>query len=75
LTILENDFSYTLGEGARWLENIILKVLFAIALTVELSGLILTYLVVRGITKGLKEIMNASKSIANKDFSARAKVF
>jgi len=75
LTKLENDFSYTLGEGARWLENIILKLLLAIALTVELSGLILTYFVVRGITKGLKEIMSASKSVSNRDFSVRAQVF
>ncbi|REG83462.1 PAS domain-containing protein [Algoriphagus antarcticus] len=75
LTLLENDFSYTLGEGARWLENTILKLLLAIALTVEFSGLILTYFVVRGITKGLKEIANASKSIAQKDFSVKAQVF
>ncbi len=75
LTKLEDDFSYTLGEGARWLENIILKLLFAIALTVEFSGLLLTYFVIRGISKGLKEITNASKSIANRDFGARARVF
>ncbi len=75
LTVLENDFSYTLGEGARWLENTILALLLAIALTVEFSGLILTYFVVRGITKGLKEITSASKSIAERDFSARAQVF
>ena len=75
LTILENDFSYTLGEGARWLENIILKLLLAIALTVEFSGLILTYFVVRGITKGLKEITSASKRIAKRDFSVKAQVF
>ena len=75
LTLLENDFSYTLGQGARWLENTIMKLLLAIALTVEFSGLILTYFVVRGITKGLKEITNASKRIAQRDFSARAQVF
>ncbi|MEO7171523.1 MAG: ATP-binding protein, partial [Ferruginibacter sp.] len=75
LTKLENDFSYTLGEGARWLENTILALLLVIALTVEFSGLILTYFVVRGITKGLKEITNASKRIAQRDFSARAQVF
>ncbi len=75
LTVLENDFSYTLGEGARGLESTILKLLLAIALTVEFSGLILTYFVVRGITKGLKEIMSASKSIAQRDFSVKAQVF
>ncbi|MEO6189393.1 MAG: hybrid sensor histidine kinase/response regulator, partial [Saprospiraceae bacterium] len=45
LTILEDDFSFTLGEGARWLENIILTLLLAIAVTVEFSGLILTFFV------------------------------
>lgn len=75
LTVLEKDFSSTLGAGARWLENIILKLLLSIALTVEFTGLILTYFVVRGITKGLKEITTASKLIAEKDFSARAAVF
>lgn len=75
LTLLEDDFSYTLGEGARWLENIILKLLLAIAFTVEISGLILTYFVVRGISKGLKEIKSASKRVAQKDFSAKAEVF
>lgn len=75
LTVLENDFSSTLGEGARLLESTILTLLLVIALTVEISGLLLTYSVVRGITKGLKEIMRASKRIAKRDFSARAQVF
>ena len=75
LTLLEDDFSYTLGEGARWLENTILALLLAIALTVEFSGLILTYFVVRGITKGLNEIVSASKRIAKRDFSVQAQVF
>ncbi len=75
LTLLEDDFSYTLGEGARWLENIIMRLLLAIAFTVEFSGLILTYFVVRGISRGLKEITMASQRIANKDFSTKAKVF
>src|ERR1700749_2422566 len=42
LTLLEDDFSYTLGEGSRWLENLILAILFVIALTVEFTGLFLT---------------------------------
>nr|MBA3901761.1 PAS domain-containing protein [Bacteroidota bacterium] len=75
LTILANNFSYTLGEGARWFENIILALLLAIALTVGFSGLILTFFVVRGISKGLKEITSASKSIGKKDFSVKAQVF
>ncbi|MGZ4038293.1 MAG: response regulator, partial [Bacteroidia bacterium] len=56
LTMLEDEFSYTLGEGSRWLENIILKLLFAVALTVEITGLLITISVSRSITKGLNEI-------------------
>jgi len=75
LTVLENEFSYTLGEGARWLENLILTLLFVIALTVELSGLILTIYVSIGITRGIKAIAEISDKVSYADFSERAKIY
>ena len=75
LTKLEDDFSYTLGEGSRWLTNLILKLLFGIVLTVEISGLTITILVSRGIARGLKEIINSSEKISQGDFNSRAKVY
>lgn len=75
LTKLENEFSYTLGEGSRWLENLILKVLLIIALTVEFTGLFLTISVSIAISKGINEVMRVSGNIAKGDFSARAKIF
>lgn len=75
LTILEDNFSYTLGEGARWLENLILKILFLIALTVELSGLFLTISVSIGISRGINEIIRITSKVAKADFSDRAKVY
>jgi PAS domain S-box-containing protein len=75
LTVLEDNFSYSLGEGSRWLENVILKLLFGVALTVELSGLLLALSVSRGIQKGLNEIIRASKAIARGEFEDKAKVF
>ena len=75
LTTMEDNFSYTLGEGSRWLENIILKILFAVALTVEVTGLIFTIAVSRAITKGLNEINRATTKIASGDLSERATVF
>ncbi|MBC7426685.1 MAG: HAMP domain-containing protein [Bacteroidia bacterium] len=74
LTIIEDGFSYTLGEGARWLENLILKILFSVALTAEITGLVMTIIVSRGITKGLSEINKATAKIAKGDMSVRAKV-
>jgi signal transduction histidine kinase len=75
LTVLEDNFSYTLGEGSRWLENLVLTLLFLVALTVEITGLLLTISVSRSIQKGLNEIINASKAIAKGDLSARARAF
>lgn len=75
LTALEDNFSYTLGEGSRWLENIILKLVFSVALTVEITGLVLTISVSKGITKGLNEINRTTALIAKGDMSQRATVF
>ncbi len=75
LTHLEDEFSYTLGEGSRWLENLVLKLLFAIALTVEITGLLITISVSRSISKGLKEINRAANKIAEGDLTERSKVF
>jgi len=74
LTKLEDDFSYTLGEGSRWLENLILKLLFIVALTVEITGLFLTFLVSRKMTKDLNEIKRVTTMISKGDLSARVNV-
>lgn len=75
LTVLEDEFSHTLGEGARWLENLILKLLFTVALTVEISGLMLAIYMSREITKGLNEINRAAAKITKGDLKERAKVY
>ncbi len=75
LTTIEDEFSYTLGEGSRWLENIILSLLFAVALTVEITGLALSISITRAITKGLNAITNAAKRISRGDLSERAKIY
>jgi PAS domain S-box-containing protein len=75
LTKLEDDFSYTLGEGSRWLENLVLKLLFGIALSVEVTGLTLAIVVSRNIQKGLNEILQSAKAVAKNDFSRKAKAF
>lgn len=75
LTTLEDDFSFTLGEGSRWLEGVILKLLLSIVLTVEITGLTLSITVSRSITKGLNAINKATGRITTGDFTARAPVF
>ena len=75
LTPYEDEFSFALGEGSRWLEHVILRLLFIMALTVECTGLLLAITVSRGIQKGLKEILLAAKSVTKGDFSRKAKTF
>lgn len=75
LTTLEDDFSFTLGEGSRWLERVILNLLLSIVLTVEITGLTLSITVSRSITKGLNAINKATDRITVGDFTARAPVF
>lgn len=75
LTVLEDNFSFTLGEGSRWIEHLILVILFFIAMTVEFSGLFLTISVSRAISKGINEIVRVASSVASADFSSRATVY
>jgi PAS domain S-box-containing protein len=75
ITGLEDNFSFTLGEGSRWIESLILKILFLIAITVEFTGLFLTTSVSRAITRGIDEIVRIAQKVSIADFSDRAKVF
>ncbi|MES1161009.1 MAG: ATP-binding protein, partial [Bacteroidota bacterium] len=75
LTPYEDEFSFALGAGSRWLESVILRLLFIVALTVECTGLLLAITVSRGIQKGLNEILYSAKSVTKGDFSRKAKAF
>ncbi|MGP8215493.1 MAG: ATP-binding protein [Bacteroidia bacterium] len=75
LTTLEDEFSQSVGEGSRWLEGLVLKILLAIAITVEFTGLFLTISVSRAISKGINEIVRIANIVAKADFSDRAKIY
>jgi signal transduction histidine kinase len=75
LTPLEDEFSFALGAGSRWLEGVVLRLLFIVALTVECTGLILAITVSRGIQKGLQEILLSARSVARGDFGRKARAY
>jgi len=75
LTPLEDEFSFSLGEGSRWLEHVILRLLFVVALTVECTGLLLAITVSRSIQRGLNEILLSSRAVAKGDFRRRTKAY
>lgn len=69
LTTVEDHFSASLSDGARWLSGVVLTLLFAAALTVEISGLLLTASVTRRLARKLTDMVSAADRIAKGDFS------
>ncbi|WP_374077601.1 response regulator [Bdellovibrio bacteriovorus] len=68
LTILEGGFSYTLGEGSRWLEHLLMVTLLLAILIVEGTGLFLTVTFSRNLSKGLKELNIAAHKVGQREF-------
>ena len=75
LTPIEDEFSFALGDGSRWLEEVILRLLFMVAITVECTGLILAITVSRGIQKGLNEIILAANAVKQGNFGKKARAY
>lgn len=75
LTSYENQFSFSLGEGSRWMEKVVLKLLFIVALTVETTGLMLAITISRGIQRGLTEILLSARAVAKGSFDRKARVY
>lgn len=69
LTELEVEFSHALGEGSRWLENLLLLTLILAVMTVECTGLFLTFTFSRTLSRSLKEIADAAADIGRGNFS------
>lgn len=74
LTALEDNFSYTLGEGSRWLENLLMGIILLAVLMVEGTGLLLTFSFSRKLSRGLVELAEASAEIGRGNFKLRVPV-
>lgn len=74
LTVLEASFSYTLGEGSRWLENFLMAVLILTVLVVEGTGLFLTISFGRNLSKGLSELNEAAHKVGEGNFDVTVPV-
>jgi two-component system, sensor histidine kinase len=75
VTVYEDEFSKQLGDGSRWLEKLILRILLGIAITVEFTGLILAIVVSSGISKGIDAILVSARAVGKGDFSTKARVY
>ncbi len=74
ITPAEDGFSVTLGEGSRWLERMVLRTLMAVALTVEITGIIIAVSISRNIRKGLGSIITVAKRLAGGKLDERVAI-
>lgn len=74
LTALEIEFSQTLGEGSRWLENLLFFILLLAVLTVESTGLLLTFSFSRNLNRSLGELSEVASEIGRGSFGLEAPV-
>lgn len=74
LTILEKEFSYVLGEGSRWLEMVLRWLLFFAVLTVEATGLLLTFTFARNLTRSLENLSAVATEVGKGNFSQEVEV-
>jgi signal transduction histidine kinase/ActR/RegA family two-component response regulator len=75
LTLLEDDFSFTLDEGSRWLENIVLRLLLTLSVTIGSISITITISVSRNIEKGIKSINEGADLVSKGLLSTRVKVY
>jgi signal transduction histidine kinase/CheY-like chemotaxis protein len=74
-TKLEDDFSNTLGDGSRWLENIVLRLLLTLSLTIGTTSILITISVSRAIERGIKAIIEGAALIGKGLLNTRVKVY
>lgn len=69
LTEIENEFSSTLGEASRWLENLLMVLLICAVITVESTGIFLTVRFGRNLTRILKNLNKTAIKVGEGDLS------
>ncbi|QDK47481.1 hybrid sensor histidine kinase/response regulator [Bdellovibrio sp. ZAP7] len=63
LTVLETQFSNVLGEGSRWLEHLLMMLLVFAVVTIEGTGLFLTFSFAKNLNRSLLELNAATREI------------
>ncbi len=71
---LENAFSESLGAGSRWLESVLMWILILTVLTIESTGLYLTFRFGKNLSVALKELMQTTNAVGQGNFSQPATV-
>ena len=69
LTAVEEEFSFALGQGSHWVERVVLALLSLLVFLVEGVGLTLSFVTIRSLSRGLKELSAGAARLGGGDFS------
>ena len=75
LTKLEDNFSLALGEGARWLEGLVLQLVLALSLTIGMTSIAIAISINRNLKKGLDAIAEGAELIKKGKLKSRVRVY
>jgi signal transduction histidine kinase/ActR/RegA family two-component response regulator len=68
LTAVETDFSNTLGAASRWVEGLLAAFLILLVITIEGTGLGLTFIFSRRLTTDLQQLNVVADKVGNGEF-------
>lgn len=69
LAPLEDSFSYRLGEGARWLRNLLIWVMLGVTGVLLLFGILMAIFIARQLIREIYRLRSAAAKIAEGDYS------
>jgi len=69
LTPLENAFSSTLGEGARWLKSVLLMTMIVVTSAVFAGSLLVAFLISRHLCREIDQLRLSASRVAAGDYS------
>lgn len=75
VTKLADEFSFTLGEGARLLERAVLWLIITLSLSIGIISILIAVSVSRGVVKGVREIIKGTDLVSRGILNARVKVY
>lgn len=74
LTEEEIKFSSSLGAGSRWLERLLMVFLVLTVLTIESTGILMTFLFSRNLSNNLNELKEIADEVGRGNFSRLAPI-
>lgn len=71
LTKLEDDFSYTLGEAARWIKDVLVGLMLVTTAVLLVFGWAIAYLISHNLVSSIRQLRDGAERVGSGDLSSR----